>query len=199
MQYSTKEFNLPEIDGLSQKQIEVHLGLYDGYVKNVNKLQEQIAQLKDVDTEKYSYAITETRRRLGFEFNGMRMHEYYFNQLEASNTKETQDEELIELISKEFGTWDSFINEFKKVGMTRGIGWTILYYDKNAEALYIAWVADHELGQLGGLKILLAMDMWEHAFMVDYTPAQKAEYIDAYLNNVNFGVMDTRYNEAKNN
>lgn len=196
MKYEVKEFNLPELNGLSAKQIEVHLGLYKGYVTHVNLLHEQIAELTKIDEQKHAYAIAETRRRLGFEFNGMRMHEYYFEQFETSPSTSSGRQELERVLGEKYGSWDGFIEHFKSVGMSRGIGWTILYYDPVGNTPHVAWVTDHELGMLAGLPILLAMDMWEHAFMVDYTPTEKGQYIDAFLSNVNWSVPVKRYKKC---
>ncbi len=194
MEYTPKEFNMPELKGLSAKQIEVHLGLYKGYVTHVNLLREQIAELTKEGAEKYAYAITETRRRLGFEFGGMRMHEYYFEQFESGTSD--QSASLNTMLSTKYGSWEDFLEHFKQVGMSRGIGWTVLYYDPVGQTPHVAWVSDHELGTLAGLPILLAMDMWEHAFMVDYTPAEKGQYIAAFLSNVNWDVAAQRYKQA---
>lgn len=190
--YTPQTFNLGALEGLSEKQVKVHLGLYEGYVKHVNVLREQIAELTKLDAEKYAYAITETRRRLGFEFNGMRMHEYYFEQFEGEKGG-NPDSALAKAVAEKYGSGEAFLEHFTKVGMSRGIGWSVLYADPKAHTLHTAWVSDHELGQLGGLPILLAMDMWEHAFMVDYVPAEKKNYIEAFLKNVNWSVVEKRF------
>lgn len=195
--YTARTFNLPELSGLSEKQIKVHLGLYEGYVKHVNVLREQIKDLQSIDSEKYAYAITETRRRLGFEFNGMRMHEYYFAQLEGGAQALDTESMLGKVVSEKYGSVDDFIAHFTSVGMSRGIGWTVLYADPSAQTVHTAWVSDHEVGQLGSLPIICAMDMWEHAFMVDYVPAEKKQYIEAFLKNMNWGVAEKRFVEAK--
>jgi Fe-Mn family superoxide dismutase len=194
--YTAQSFNLPELKGLSEKQIKVHIGLYEGYVKNINVLREQIAELTALDKEKYAYAITETRRRLGFEFNGMRMHEYYFTQLEGGASALSSDSALGKAVTEKYGSVDAFIAHITSVGMSRGIGWSVLYADPKAKTIHTAWVSDHELGQLGGLPIIFAMDMWEHAFMVDYVPAEKKNYIEAFLNNVNWCVVERRFKET---
>ena len=194
--YTPKTFNLGTLEGLSEKQIKVHLGLYEGYVKHVNVLREQIVELTALDKEKYAYAIMETRRRLGFEFNGMRMHEYYFDQLEGGAAAINTDSAFAKAVSEKYGSFDNFIAHFTQVGMSRGIGWSVLYADPVGNTVHTAWVADHELGQLGGLPIILAMDMWEHAFMVDYVPAEKKNYIDAFLKNVNWSVVEKRFESA---
>jgi Fe-Mn family superoxide dismutase len=191
--YTAQKFDLPALPGLSEKQIAVHLGLYEGYVKHVNLLREQIKDLTETDAEKYAYAITETRRRLGFEFNGMRMHEYYFEQFEGGAQAASGDSALAGALTEKYGGHEEFLTHFTKVGMSRGIGWSVLYADPKANTVHTAWVGDHELGQLGGLPVILAMDMWEHAFMVDYTPAEKKQYIEAFLKNVNWSVAENRF------
>ena len=193
MVYEEKKFDLPELQGLSEKQISVHLGLYGGYVKHVNLLREQLHELESVGGEKFSYAGAETRRRLGFEFNGMRMHEYYFEQWEKGANEPSVDSPLSELLKEKYGSFEKSIEHFKMVGLgTRGTGWTILYYDPRGKTPHIAWVNDHEIGQFAGLPIILAMDMWEHAYMVDYTPSEKKQYVDAFFKNLNWNVVESR-------
>lgn len=191
--YSVKQFNLPDLKGLSEKQIKVHLGLYEGYVKHVNLLRQQIADLTALDKEKYAYAIMETRRRLGFEFDGMRMHEYYFSQFEGGGQPLDEGSALAKSVSEKYDSLAGFMQHLTQVGMTRGIGWAVLYHDRLGNTPHVAWVSDHELGQLSGLPVILAMDMWEHAFMVDYTPAEKKSYIDAFLSNVNWKISEARF------
>lgn len=191
--YTAQKFDLPELQGLSEKQITAHLGLYEGYVKNINLLREQIRDLSAIDPEKFAYAIAETRRRLGFEFNGMRMHEYYFEQFEGGAQEAGEGSALGAALTEKYGDHASFLTHFTQVGMTRGIGWAILYADPTHKTLHTAWVGDHELGQLGGLPVILAMDMWEHAFMVDYLPAEKKAYIEAFLRNTNWKVAEERF------
>lgn len=191
--YEARKFELPTLEGISEKQVTVHLGLYEGYVKHTNLIREQIRDLEATDKEKYAYATMELRRRLGFEFNGMRMHEYYFAQFEGGAKDADTAGTLAAAVSEKYGSWDAFVEHFMNVGMTRGIGWTILYYDHIGKTPHVAWVSDHELGQLGGLPIILAMDMWEHAFMVDYTPSEKKAYIEHFLKNLNWEVAEQRF------
>ena len=195
--YTPRTFTLPTLEGLSLKQVQVHIGLYEGYVKHINVLREQIAELTALDKEKYAFAIMETRRRLGFEFNGMRMHEYYFEQLEGGATPLNTESAVARAVTQKYGSVDDFITHFKSVGMSRGIGWSVLYADPVGKTLHTAWVGDHELGQLGGLPIILAMDMWEHAFMVDYVPAEKKNYVEAFMKNVNWGVVEKRFADTE--
>lgn len=195
MTYTARAFDLPELKGLSQKQIEVHLALYQGYVKHVNLIMEKIAAYKEADAEGNAYAINELRRRLGFEFDGMRMHEYYFEQFEGQKGG-SPDSALAKAAAERYGSGENFISHIKEVAGTRGIGWTIVYYDPAGKTLHTAWVDDHQLGQLSGLPIILAVDMWEHAYMVDYVPAQKGDYVSAFLDNVNWTIIEERFEKA---
>ena len=195
--YTAETFILPSLDGISDKQIEVHLGLYAGYVKHIEVLHEQIKDLRGKDEEKYHFAIESIRRRLGFEFNGMRMHEFYFPQWEGGATEEPRGSELDTILSEKYGSWDGFIDHFKKVGMSRGSGWTTLAWDAKNDMPFVWWTTDHELGTLADVEVLLTMDMWEHAYMVDYLPAEKAQHIDAFLRNLNWEVVTKRFDAAK--
>jgi Fe-Mn family superoxide dismutase len=191
--YTVQTFDLPVLEGLSEKQVKAHLGLYEGYVKHTNLLREQIHDLESLDKEKYAYAIMELRRRLGFEFDGMRMHEYYFTQFEGGPNSIDASSALASALTEKYGSFENFISHLTTLGMTRGIGWTVLYHDPKGKTVHTAWVGDHELGQLAGLPVILAMDMWEHAFMVDYLPSEKKQYIEAFLKNTNWKVVESRY------
>lgn len=196
MTYTPRTFNLPELKGLSKKQIDVHLALYEGYVKHVNLILDTIKRLREEDAEANAFVINELRRRLGFEFDGMRMHEYYFEQFEGDTQYIDEGCPLAQAASEKYGNWASFMTHLKEVAGTRGIGWVITYYDPRANMLHTAFVNDHELGQLSGLPIILAIDLWEHAFMVDYVPAEKKQYIEAFLDNVNWKLVNERFANA---
>ncbi len=196
MTYTPRKFTLPELKGLSQRQIDVHLALYEGYVKHVNLILDTIKELRAQNAEKNAFVINELRRRLSFEFDGMRMHEYYFEQFE--NSAEVPDERspLREAGALTYGSWEGFLAHIKEVAGTRGIGWVIVYFDPHGRTLHTAWVGDHEVGQFAGLPIILAVDMWEHAFMIDYVPGDKKLYVEAFLDNVNWDIPEKRYLEC---
>ena len=191
MNYTAKNFTFGTLDGISEKQLDVHVKLYEGYVKHVNHLNEVIEDLKK-DSEKNAYALAEVKRRLGFEWNGMRMHEHYFHQWEGEHIP-LSDELEGALAKKWDGDIMNMVNEFKATAMMRGIGWTLLSQDNVSKEFMIHWVSDHELGQLNDTRVILALDMWEHAFMVDYTPAEKAQYIDAWFKNLNGEIISKRF------
>jgi Fe-Mn family superoxide dismutase len=195
MTYTPKTFALPVLEGLSEKQIKVHLALYEGYVKHVNLIMEKIQALKETDAEGNAYVIAELRRRFAFEFDGMRMHEYYFEQFEGEKSGNPESA-LAKAADDKYGSGDNFLAHLKEVAGSRGIGWVIVYADSQIKTLHTTFVSDHEVGQLAGLPIILALDLWEHAYMVDYVPAEKKSYIDAFLSNLNWSVVEKRFDEA---
>lgn len=196
MTYTAKTFNLPVLEGISEKQIKVHLALYEGYVKHTNLIIEKLEAVRDGTLELDPYIVAELRRRFAFEFNGMRLHEYYFSQFEGGATAPNQNLALASTAAEKYGE-KSLEAHVREVAGSRGIGWVVVYADPSAQTLHTVFVADHEVGQLAGLPILLALDLWEHAFMVDYIPAEKKNYIDAFFANINWGVVEKRFAEAR--
>lgn len=196
MTYTPKAFNLPALEGISEKQIKVHLALYEGYVKHTNLIMEKIKALKEADAEGNAYLIAELRRRFAFEFDGMRVHEYYFEQLEAGSSSLEAGSTLASAAAEKYGSSEGFITHIKEVAGSRGIGWVVVYADPRASTLHTVFVTDHELGQLAGLPIVLALDLWEHAFMVDYVPADKKSYVEAFFSNLNWSVVEKRFDSA---
>ena len=195
MTYTPKTFDLPALVGISEKQVKVHLGLYEGYVKHTNLIVKKIAALKASDADGNAYIIAELRRRFGFEFDGMRMHEYYFSQFENNEgrlTSLTTGGALEKAVAHKYED-QGLEAQIREVAGARGIGWVVVYADPSADTLHTVFVNDHELGQLAGLPIILALDLWEHAYMVDYVPAEKKNYIDAFFANINWGVVEKRF------
>ena len=188
--YEEKKFNLVNLNGLSDRQITEHLKLYSGYVKNTNGLLEKIDLLQKSTTPD-TYMIAELRRRIGFEWNGMRLHEYYFDCL-TNNGGRPESNQLRNMISSQFGSFENWLAEFKSAGLMRGIGWVILYYDPTIKMLHNTWITDHEVGHLSSLPIILAMDVWEHAYLLDYLPSQRKEYIEAFFSNLNWQTIENR-------
>ena len=195
MTYQAKTFALPELKGLSEKQIKVHLALYEGYVKHVNLIAEKLQAVREGKLELDPYIVAELRRRFAFEFDGMRMHEYYFSQFEGEKGG-SPESALAKAAAEKYGSGENFLAHIKEVAGTRGIGWVVVYYDAMGKTLHTVFVNDHELGQLAGLPIVLALDLWEHAYMVDYVPAEKKNYIDAFFENLNWTVIEERFAQA---
>lgn len=190
MTYEALNFEIPELEGISTETITEHLGLYQGYVKHVNLINDKITAF-EFDLENNVYPIAEMQRRLGFEFCGMRNHEYYFSQLEGGK-KELPDGTLKEKITIEHGNLLAWQDRFTRLALTRGVGWAMLYHDPYTDQLVQAWVDEQHLGQLADLDIVLALDMWEHSYMLDYPPSKKKDYVAAFFENLNWEVVAGR-------
>ena len=197
MTYTARTFNLPELKGLSAEQIKVHLGLYEDYVKHANLIMDKIKALREADAEGNAYLIAETRRRFGFEFDGMRMHEYYFEQFEGGHCEPDEGSALAKTALDKYGDKGGLVAHIEEVAGTRGIGWVVVYADPKAQdaaaKLHTVFVADHELGQLAGLPVIIALDLWEHAYMIDYKPSEKNSYVAAFFENLNWKTVEARF------
>lgn len=150
--FTAHTFSLPELKGISVTNIAEHIKLYEGYVKNANLILEHIDELAQ-NSEKNAYELGELQRRFGFEFDGMRNHEYYFASLEGGVQELSKDAILYKAIEKEWGSFDAWLARFKAIALTRGVGWAMLYYDKKTGHLLNAWVEEQHLGQLTGLSL----------------------------------------------
>lgn len=193
--FKTKTFQLEGLIGISQKNIEEHLKLYKGYVNNANLIFNKIKEYEK-DTVENAYVLGELHRRFGFEFDGMRNHEYYFSSLSNGSKEIDKKGKLYEAIEKEWGSFENFLLNFKFVSMTRGVGWTILYFDKISDKLIISWIDEHHLGQLIGLSPILCLDMWEHAFVYDYPTSEKKKYLEAFFANLNWEVVEENFKKT---
>lgn len=190
--FETQTFNIPELKGISQKTIDEHLKLYQGYVKHSNLILEKIEEMS-IDSEKNAYALGELQRRFGFEFDGMRNHEYYFEQFEGGSARlDENDSPLKKAIESEWGSFEKWLASFKSIAMTRGVGWAVLYHDPISNRLLNAWIDEQHLGQLNGCKFILGLDMWEHSYMLDVPPSKKKEYVEAFFENLNWKVVESR-------
>jgi len=190
MVYQAKDYSsLIGMEGFSETLLTNHFTLYQGYVTNTNKLAELLAgMLKNGTTGNPEYA--ELKRRMGFEFNGMRLHEYYFGNL-GGKTPLDKSSKLAGKLAGAFGSVDAWEQDFRATGAMRGIGWTILYQDNVSDWLFNQWINEHEVGHFAGCIPVLVMDVFEHAFMIDYG-LKRADYINAFFKNVNWGVVEGR-------
>ena len=186
MTYQAKDYSyLIGIEGFSETLLKNHFTLYQGYVNNTNKLLELLSsKAKDATNPEYA----ELKRRFGFEFNGMRLHEYYFENLICPVTK---PETVVKKLADAFGSYEAWEQDFKATGSMRGIGWAILYQDNVTGQLFNQWINEHEIGHLAGGKPILVMDVFEHAFMTDYG-LKRADYIAAFYKNINWEIVEKR-------
>jgi superoxide dismutase, Fe-Mn family len=196
MVYESKNYDhlLGGLKGFSDALLQNHFTLYAGYVTNTNQLADAMnVSLKEGKAETAEYA--ELKRRFGWEFNGMRLHEYYFENIARGGGSLDPKSGLFQKITESFGSYESWERDFKAVGAMRGIGWAGLYFDGRARRLFNVWINEHDGGHLSGAAPLLLMDVFEHAFMMDYG-VKRADYIEAFFGVLDWGVVFRRWTEA---
>lgn len=195
-EYKVREELKPSgLTGISDDQINDHWGLYKGYVTQTNTLLKELAELREKG-EGGSLAYADRRRRMGFEFNGMVLHEYYFGNLANGQSLNTGGE-LARALAASFGSLDAWKADFANTGKTRGIGWAVLYYDSTTGGLSNHFIQLHEDGNVGGFQPILVLDVFEHAYMVDHRAGGRGAYIDAFMANVAWDVVEARLLAAR--
>ncbi len=192
--FTPRQFNIPQLRGISATTIAEHIKLYEGYVRHANIIRDRIKALGG--NPDAAYELSEARRRFGFEFDGMRNHELYFALLEEGAQALSSDSTLGLKIAEQFGSFDAWQSDFKALAKTRGIGWAVLYYDKQTDSLMNSWIDEQHLGHLVGLTPIFAIDMWEHSFVADYQPSGKPQYIDDFMSQANWSVARQAFDTA---
>ena len=190
MAYAAKDYaKLIGMAGFSETLLKNHFTLYQGYVTNTNKVLETLDQMaKDGKTALPEFA--ELKRRLGWEFNGMRLHEYYFENL-GGTAGLSKDGKLAKKMAESFGSYEAWEKDFRATGAMRGIGWVALYQDPASGRLINFWINEHDVSHPAGCTLLLIMDVFEHAFMIDYG-LKRADYIEAFFKNINWAAAEAR-------
>jgi Fe-Mn family superoxide dismutase len=194
--YEARQFNLSNLKGISDHTLEVHFKLYEGYVKETNKLTEKISEFisdGNVDQEEMP-AYSELTRRLGFEYNGMVLHEYYFDNLKSGGGigDPEKSSQFVKAAESTFGSYDIWKADFVGIGKMRGVGWAICNQNPANGRISNHWITLHETGNVAGFNPILVMDVWEHAFLLDYKPAERPKYIEAFFSNINWTEVEKR-------
>lgn len=193
--YTAKTFDLSDLTGISNETLEMHFKLYAGYVTNTNVLNEKIAGLlKSGELDPADMVVfSELKRRFGFEYNGMVLHEYYFENMEKDGTGDPSAGSAFKSAAEEsFGSYDVWKADFAATGKMRGVGWAACYQDPSNGEISNHWINLHETGNVAGYKPILIMDVWEHAFIKDYAPADRPRYIEAFFANIDWDVVNSR-------
>lgn len=189
--YIAKDFSyLKGRSGFSDALLDMHFTLYKGYVKNVNLLIEEIANLQQTGKSR-EIQFGALKRRLGWEYDGMRLHELYFSNLGGKAELKSSAQLYLEL-QGQYGSFAAWKDDFISTGMMRGIGWVILYKDGETGRFVNAWINEHDLGHLAGSKILLVMDVWEHAFITQYG-LDREKYIQTFFSQIDWSVVEKRF------
>lgn len=191
MAYSAKNYShLIGLTGFSDTLLTNHFALYEGYVKNTNALSDKLKALSEKG-EFSTPEFAEFKRRFGWEWNGMRMHELYFGNMTKETTPLSNSAFKEKLIAT-YGSLENWEKNFTGTGAVRGIGWVVLAHDAETGKLYNVWVNEHDLGHLVGTKPLLVMDVFEHAFMIDYG-LKRADYIASFMKAIDWKTVEERF------
>jgi superoxide dismutase, Fe-Mn family len=197
--YKARQFNLSGLKGISDQTLEMHFKLYEGYVKETNNLNTRIAEfLSDGKVDQDEMPLySELKRRLGFEFNGMVLHEYYFeNLMKGGGGDPKPASSFYKTAESSFGSYEIWKADFVGVGKMRGVGWAMCYEQPDGR-LSNHWISLHQTGEVAGFNPVLVMDVWEHAFLLDYKPAERPKYIEAFFSNINWSAVDSRLKLGK--
>jgi superoxide dismutase, Fe-Mn family len=188
--YEAQDFSrLKGMKGFSDKALDLHFALYQGYVKNTNLLFEELRKLAE-ENQTQTPVYAELKRRFGWEFDGMRLHELYFGNLGGKEPL-GPDSRLMQKIVENFGSYEKWAADFKATGAMRGIGWVVLYEDPKNGRLFNTWINEHDVGHLSDCRPLLIMDVFEHAFLTDYG-LKRGEYIQAFFDNIDWQAAESR-------
>jgi Fe-Mn family superoxide dismutase len=188
--YTARDYSrLIGMEGFSETLIKNHFTLYQGYVTNTNKVLDALAQMAK-ENKAATPEFAELKRRLGWEFNGVRLHEYYFENLGGKDELK-KDGRLARKLTEDFGSYDAWEKEFKAVAAMRGIGWAVLYQDPSNGRLMNFWINEHDVGHPAGGNPVLILDVFEHAFMIDYG-LKRPDYIAAFFRNINWVGVEAR-------
>ena len=192
--YTAKDYSkLIGMPGFDDSLLQMHFKLYEGYVKNATTL---LAQLKSMN-DRSSYEYGALKRRFGWEFDGMRLHELYFGNLGGKSPLDPKSL-LYRAIASEYGDFDKRKQDFIATGTIRGIGWALLYFDPEQGKLINVWINEHDTGHLVSGRPILLMDVFEHAYMPQFG-LDKAKYIDAFFDNIDWNIAAKRYSDARGN
>ncbi|MEK7611844.1 MAG: Fe-Mn family superoxide dismutase [Patescibacteria group bacterium] len=188
--YEPKKYDhLIGTPGFSNTLLANHFTLYEGYVKNVNTLLEKLKSIEP------SPEASELKRRFGWEWNGMRLHEYYFGNMTREAQQATSDSQLTTKLKEQFGSVDAWEKDFRNTGAMRGIGWTMLVHDRSAKKLMNVWVTEHDMGHLAGTEPILVLDVFEHAYITDYG-IKRADYIESFMKAINWQETEQRFRNS---
>ncbi|MCP5504651.1 MAG: superoxide dismutase [Chlamydiales bacterium] len=194
--YQAKDYSylLGKLEGINPSLLKMHFTLYQGYVKNSNALEDTLAEMRNKGDDR-TIAYGALKRRFGWEYDGMVLHELYFENL--GKQKELSSKSVLyQKIVQDFGSFENWRKDFLATGMIRGIGWVILYQDPTNGILHNVWIDEHNINHLSGGKPLLVMDVWEHAYITEYG-LDRGGYIDAFYQNINWDIVQKRFNLSK--
>lgn len=192
MAFEIRSFNLRDVKGLSQAALNLHLDLYHGYVEQVNTLLE-VLQPQESPSRTPALTREAAVRRFPFEYNGMVLHELFFEQLSGSKGRPPHEQgPLGQAVGHAFGGFDGWREDFERLAATRGVGWVMTVRERTGGTLYNTWIDEHQWGTTAGTDVIFLLDVWEHAYLLDFSPKQRSDYLQAVFDNVDWSVVESR-------
>lgn len=191
--YKAKDYgHLRGLHAISDDQIAEHLKLYDGYVNRTNALLQRLAEMAN-ERKHGDPAYQELKRRFGWEFDGMRLHELYFDNLKPNGAgKITPESPFGAAAAKQYGSLDLWKADFLGVAKMPGVGWAIAVWDPAVGQVLDTWIDRHDIGLLATCKPVVVLDLWEHAWSVYLKPTQRAQYLEDFFANIDWNAIDAR-------
>jgi len=182
------------MEGFSERMLTLHFQLYEAYVKNTNLLLKKWEEFRSKG-DFTDPAFAELKRRFGWEYNSVKLHENYFGAI-GKEKSDIADTSFKETVSEQFGSFDKWKEEFLGVASARGVGWAVLYRDPSNQKLINCWIDEHNNGHLIQSEPILVLDVFEHAFLIDYGVDRK-KYLTAFMNNVQWDKVEIRLTGGK--
>jgi Fe-Mn family superoxide dismutase len=180
--YKVREFDFSRVEGISREALQDHLGLYKGYVENTNSLLKEVGHQGGKDAE----------HRLAFEFNGMKLHELFFETLGGPGSAMTPSGVLAEAMDITYGGAKGWRERFLAVARTRGIGWVMSARETATNRLFTFWIDEHHFGLPANLEPVILLDLWEHAYLRDFGVKGREEFVEVVLRNLDWSVIEQR-------
>jgi superoxide dismutase, Fe-Mn family len=196
MTHETQNFDhlLGSLEGLSEAQVSAHLALYAGYVKKLNEMEEKLRST-DKSAVNYTYGeYSELKRRYAVAFNGSYLHQMYFQGLNGSETNRSS--ELEDALKESFGSFEDWEAEIRAAAACTP-GWVVTAVNKVDGKIHNHVMYEHHIALPIHQEIILALDCWEHAFMIDYG-TKKADYLNTFIANTDWEKMSLRHSLAVN-
>ncbi len=193
--YERKDFShLLGTPGLSDGLLQTHFDLYAGHLNSANELSDELASSTVNGTPASEWS--ELKRRFGWEWNGMRLHELFFENLTRTPVQPEKSSPLATRLAAEFGSFAAWMKNFRVTGLIRGVGWAALVWDPAADRFHNVWIDENDGGHLAGCPVILLLDAFEHAYVTDYG-AKRGRYVDACLAAIDWSVAERRFAAAE--
>jgi superoxide dismutase, Fe-Mn family len=185
--HQVRTFDLERVQRIWGRTLELHLGLYKGYVEQLNKL----TRTADHGTDAEAFA-----RRFAFEHNGVVLHELLFESLSGKATPMQRAGALAAELKRGFGGYGQWRSDVRELASVRGIGWIALIRSATTGRLHNVWIDLHQVSVPAMADILLLIDLWEHAWILDYAPKDRGRFVSDLIEQLNWAVIEARMGDG---